>query len=307
MPEPLKNYKWFFDFLGPDEGHMCGIRTIHYARQTRFQQMEIMDTGCYGRCLVLDGKIQSSTADEFIYHEALVHPALLAHPHPRRVFIVGGGEGATLREVLRHPSVERAVMVDIDQEVVEACRTYLPEMHQGAFDDPRVELRYLDARRYLEETSETFDLIVIDISEPIEEGPAYLLFTREFYEIALQRLTEDGIISLQAGTTALTALLNFAAVHKTLSAVFPVVAPYQAVVPSFGLPWGFAVASKRHDPRALTPGEVDQRIAQRTRGTLRFYDGEAHQGAFLLPKYLRQRLAEEERIIEDNQPLFTYH
>jgi spermidine synthase len=187
MIEP-KSYKWFIEYTSPEEGHLHGIRMIHYASQTRFQRMEIMESGSYGRCLVLDGKMQSSIIDEFIYHEGLVHPAMLTHPNPKRVFIVGGGEGATLREVLRHKSVEYCMMVDIDREVVEKSKELLPEWHRGAFDDPRTDLRFMDARKYLEETQDSYDVIIIDISEPVEEGPAYLLFTREFYEIVKERL-----------------------------------------------------------------------------------------------------------------------
>ncbi|HUK99897.1 MAG TPA: spermidine synthase, partial [Nitrospirota bacterium] len=146
MIEP-KSYKWFIEYTSPEEGHLHGIRMIHYASQTKYQRMEIMDCGSYGRCLVLDGKMQSTLTDEFIYHEALVHPALLTHPNPKRVFIVGGGEGATLREVLRHKSVEYCMMVDIDQEVVEKSKEFLPEWHQGAFDDPRTDLRFMEARK----------------------------------------------------------------------------------------------------------------------------------------------------------------
>jgi spermidine synthase len=278
-----------------------------YSAQTKYQQIEIMDTGSYGRCLVLDGKMQSSEADEFIYHEALVHPALLTHPEPKRVFIVGGGEGATLREILRHRSVEHVLMVDIDQEVVERCKQFLPEWHQGSFDDPRVELKFLDARKYLEETNETYDSIIIDISEPVEAGPAYLLYTKEFYQIVKRRLTPQGMITLQAGSTAVNSMFCFAAVCQTLKTAFPIVAPYDTSIPSFGLPWGFALASKSLDPRAVTAREIDERIAKRITGELRYYHGELHQGQFMLPKHLVQRLATDDRIIEDNQPLFAYH
>jgi spermidine synthase len=306
MIEP-KSYKWFIEYTSPEEGHIHGIRMIYHASHTKYQRMEIMDSGSYGRCLVLDGKMQSSITDEFIYHEALVHPALLTHPNPKRVFIVGGGEGATLREVLRHKSVEYCMMVDIDQEVVEKSKEFLYEWHQGAFEDPRTDLRFMDARKYLEETQDTYDAIIIDISEPVEEGPAYLLFTREFYEIVKERLSPDGVISLQAGTTALHQLLNFTAVNKTLNAVFPVVAPYQAIIPSFGLPWGFTLASKKNDPRKFSPEELDDMIARRIKGTNRYYDGITNQGMFMLPKHIRKALAEETKIIEDNAPLFTYH
>ncbi len=306
MIEP-KSYKWFIEYTSPEEGHLHGIRMIHYASQTKYQRMEIMDTGSYGRCLVLDGKMQSSLTDEFIYHEALVHPALLTHPNPRRVFIVGGGEGATLREVLRHKSVEYCMMVDIDREVVEKSKELLPEWHQGAFDDPRTDLRFMDARKYLEETSDSYDAIIIDISEPVEEGPAYLLFTREFYEIVKERLSPEGVISLQAGTTALHQLLNFTAVNSTLNSVFPVVAPYQATIPSFGLPWGFTLASKKNDPRTFAPAHLEDLIAKRIKGQNRYYDGITNQGMFLLPKHIRKAMAAETKIIEDNAPLFTYH
>ena len=298
--------KWFVDYLSPFEGHMHGIDAVVYYKKTTYQVAEIIDTKSYGRCLVLDGKMQSSQIDEFIYHEALVHPAMLTHPSPKRVFVVGGGEGATLREVLRHQSVESVLMVDIDQEVVEACKAYLPEWHQGAFSDPRVSLRFTDARKLLEEEDIRYDIIIIDISEPVEEGPAYLLYTKEFYQLVMERLSEDGLIALQAGTTTTPYLLNFTAVCKTLKEVFPVVAPYQASIPSFGLPWGFALASKGLDPRTLSPEEIDRRIAQRLRGVLQSYDGQTHLGQFLLPKQVRREMEKEERIIEDNHPLYVY-
>ena len=174
-------YKWFFETTTAVEGHMHAIVRTIVSAQTKFQQVEIMETASYGKCLVLDGRIQSSQADEFIYHEALVHPGLLAHPRPQRGMVIGGGEGATVREILRHKTITDCLMVDIDGEVVEECKKHLPEMHQGAFEDKRTELRHEDARAYLERTSETFDFISIDLVEPLEEGPACMLFTKEFY------------------------------------------------------------------------------------------------------------------------------
>jgi spermidine synthase len=302
-----KSCKWFLDFLNPDEGHMHGIKTILFAKQTKYQEVEIMDTGSYGRCLVLDGKIQSSEHDEFIYHEALVHPAMISHPDPKRIFIVGGGEGATLREILRHKSVEHVLMVDIDQEVVESSKKHLPEWHQGSFDDPRVELKFLDARKYLEETNERYDIIVIDISEPVEEGPAYLLYTKEFYALVEKRLTPNGLIALQAGTTSMTSLLCFSAVYQTIRTAFPIVVPYQASIPSFGLPWGFILASKSVDPKKITAEQVNKAVSKRVRGELRYYDGELHSGQFMLPKHIRLAIEKGDRLIEDNHPLYTYH
>jgi spermidine synthase len=255
---------------------------------------------------VLDGKIQSSEADEFIYHEALVQPAMLTHPHPETVFIAGGGEGATLREVLSHKTVKRVVMVDIDEEVVALCQKFLPNYSRGSFKDKRTELLHTDAREYLARSRELFDIIIIDLPDPIEEGPAYLLYTQEFYHLVRDRLTANGIISVQAGSAALTELLNLASVNKTLKSVFPIVCPYQTDVPCFGGPWGFCLASLNLNPVQLSPSEVDKRISARSLMHLKFYDGLTHQGIFSLPKHLREELSRQGRLITDNQPLYVY-
>ncbi|PYO57405.1 MAG: spermidine synthase [Candidatus Rokuibacteriota bacterium] len=293
-----QQYKWFFETTTPVEGHMHAIARTIVSRQTKFQFMEILDTHSYGKCLILDGRIQSSQADEFIYHELLVQPGLLAHANPRRAMVIGGGEGATVREILRHKSVTDCLMVDIDGEVVEECKRHLPEMHRGAFDDPRTRLLHEDARAYLEKTGDRFDLIVIDLVEPLEEGPACLLFTREFYTLVRDRLTERGVMTMQAGMTKVNEIFFFGAVHRTLREVFPVVAPYQ------GFPWGFILASKGHDPRQESAGDIDRLIAQRLNpGDLGYWDGQAHLHSFNLPKFLRRALESNDRVITDANPL----
>lgn len=297
-------YKWFFETTTAVEGHMHAIVRTLDELQTKFQHAEIMETASYGKCLVLDGRIQSSQADEFIYHEALVHPGLLAcAAPPRTALVIGGGEGATVREALKYPSMTRVVMVDIDGEVVDLCRRHLPEMHQGAFEDPRTELRHEDARGYLERTSERFDFISIDLVEPLEEGPACLLFTKEFYTLVRDRLTGGGTMTMQAGMTKVGELPFFTAVHRTLREVFPVVAGYQTFVSCFGTPWGFILATKRIDPATQNVASVDRLIAERVRGPLGYWDGLTHQHAFGLPKFIRKAIAAETRISTDARPL----
>ncbi|MFQ5950381.1 MAG: spermidine synthase, partial [Nitrospiria bacterium] len=149
--------------------------------------------------------------------------------------------------------------------------------------------------------------LVSILPEPVEEGPAYLLYTKEFYHLVMERLSEYGIISLQAGTTSTSHLLCFSAVYKTLKTVFPIVSPYQTTIPSFGLPWGFALASKHFDPQSLDQKEINRRIAQRVDGELRSFDGETHLGQFMLQKQVRLLMEKHERIIEDNQPLYIYN
>jgi spermidine synthase len=299
-------YKWFFETTTPVEGHMHAIVRTITSRRTKFQLMEILETLSYGKCLVLDGRIQSSQADEFIYHEILVQPGLLAHPRPQRALVIGGGEGATLREVLRHRTITSAVMVDIDEEVVEECRRHLPEWHEGAFDDPRTRLLHEDARAFLEKTDERFDLIVIDLVEPLEEGPACLLFTREFYAVVRDRLTERGVMTVQAGMTKINELHFYGAVNRTLREVFPVVAPYQGFISCFGTPWGFILASKGIDPRRQSAAEVDRLIAERLDpAALGYWNGSAHLHSFNLPKFLGQAVENSDRVITDANPLIV--
>lgn len=298
--------KWFQDKINEDFLQLHRLDEVLYTGRTKYQNARVVRSRNLGVCLILDNKIQSSERDEFIYHEALVQPAMLAHPKPERVFIAGGGEGATLREVLRHKTVQQAEMADIDDEVTSLCRQYLPEHSGGAFEDKRAAVFHTDAREYLKKSKEKFDVIIIYLPDPIEEGPAAMLFTHEFYKIVRNKLAEDGLISVQAGSANPTELLNFTSVNNTLKSVFPIVAQYAAYVPCFGGPWGFCVASLKHNPAFLTSYEVDGRIKVSGLQGLKFYDGETHRGMFSLPKYIREALAQQKRVITDNKPLYLY-
>ena len=298
--------RWYYEYITPNLFLASHLTRVLYTGKTRYQRIEIIETVPFGRCLILDGRTQSSDADEFVYHEALVQPGLTSLAHPRSVFIAGGGEGATLREVLSHRTVEQVVMVDLDQEVVELCQEYLPNHHQGAFDDPRLSLVHDDAGRYLEENTACYDFLIIDIPDPLEAGPAYLLYTKEFYSLARQRLNDGGLVVVQAGPAGpLNYHEVFTAIHHTISAVFPIAAPYRVYMPSFGSAWGFVLAGERLDPKALTSSEVDDRVAARLARPLRFYDGATHSGLFALPKYLREALAREDRLITRDNPLYA--
>ncbi len=301
-----QSYKWFFEPTTAIEGHMHAIRRTIVEAQTKFQHVEIMDTHAYGKVLVLDGRMQSSQAEDFIYHEALVHPGMLASERaPESGLVIGGGEGATLREILRYPSIRRAVMVDIDDEVVELCKKHLPEMHQGAFEDTRSELRHEDARAYLEKTSERFDFITIDLVEPLEEGPACLLFTKEFYTLVRDRLTPGGAMTLQAGMTKLGELDFFSSIHRTLREVFPVVAGYQTFISCFGTPWGFITATRKVDPYRQDIAAVERLIADRIKGPMSYWDGQTHQHAFNLPRHIRAAIDAQTRVVTDAHPLIV--
>ena len=298
--------KWLIDELSDDLVQIHGVRKVLHDKTTRFQHARIAQTHTFGICLVLDGKIQSGEKDEFIYHESLVHPAMLAHPNPEQVFIAGGGEGATLRDVLMHRTVRRAVMVDIDEEVVRLCRKYLPTFHRGAFNDKRAEVRYEDARKYIAQTGERFDVAVIDLADPVEEGPARLLYTQEFYQLVRDRLKPGGIMVVQSGQSGWINLHNFVAINGTLKSIFKIVRPYQVYVPSFADLWGFHTASDSLDPARLSPREINSRISARVNGKLRSYDGIAHRGLFSLPLRLRGKLSRSRRVITDASPIAVH-
>ena len=300
------NTEWIQEYITSNLYQMMAIKGRVFSTKTAFQEVEVVDSLQHGRCLLLDGKTQSAEADEFIYHEGLVHPAMVTHPNPVSVFIAGGGEGATLREALAHNTVKRAVMVDLDSEVVEVCVRYLPNHHRGAFDDPRTELYHRDAREYLETTQDTYDVIIIDLPDPQEAGPASLLYTQNFYRLLSQRLNPQGVMAVQSEPCMVGNLEAFSAINNTLRSVFPHVYPYHIMVPSFASDWGFNLASLGPNPLALNVQEVDRRLADRGCALLRFYDGVTHNGLFALPKHVRTTLENERRIITEDDPLVVF-
>jgi len=301
---PSEEHKWFIEHTSPGTAHMFGVVNFLKSIRTRYQQVEVADTELFGRILILDGKIQSSEYDEYIYHEALVQPAMLVCPAPRRVLVTGGGEGATLREILRHPSVEKLVMVDLDREVVEICRELLPSWHRSSFEDRRVELLYMDARQYLENTDQLFDVIISDVPEPVEAGPALKLFTKQYFELIDKRLAAGGAFSLQAGDYGLPFIEAHSAIYKTIRQIMPFALSYRAFVPSFNTEWGFILASTQENK--LPEGdELDLLINERCL-ELRYFDAQTARSIFALPKDIRARLAAETRIIDDDNLISIY-
>ena len=277
------------------------INKLYYRGKTDHQYVECFHNQFLGKVLFLDGKIQSAQVDEYMYHESLVHPTLITHPSPRRALIFGGGEGATLREVLKHGTIEEAIMVDIDKKLVELCRKYLPEWSDGAFSNPKTDLVYGDARRFVEKTQKKFDIIISDLTEPLDKGPSVYLFTEEFFSRIFDILEENGLFVLQAGSTDPVYNQFYCSLAKTLERIFPLVRPYWTFVLSFGLPWGFILASRSEDPLKLKEGRISDRIRGRKIRKLKFYHPGLHKGYFALPLYLMKDL-KKGKILTDKKP-----
>jgi spermidine synthase len=294
---------WLVDQVTPHEVHLFRREGDMLATRTKFQAIEYVRTEAYGNILVLDGAVQSAEFDEYLYHEALVHPAMVQHPQPERVLIIGGGEGATLREVLKHDSVKSAVMVDLDGELVEFCKREMPTWHCGAFDDPRVTLLHEDGRAFLEQElktgAEPYDVIIIDITDGVPDGPAAALYTQEFYQLCKDRLTAQGLMAVQAFALSMDLLHEHATIARTISAAFPGSQSYTTFVPSFIATWGFVLAHKQGEV-ALTANQVDERLQSRQLDDrLRAYDGITHTGYFSLPKAIRQTIASTGEVLRD--------
>jgi thermospermine synthase len=305
--------KWIEEELEPGLRVSYGLKEQLRSSTSKFQTVDVVDLEPFGRTLLIDGLIQSCQVDEFVYHESLVHPALLSHPCPKSVYIGGGGEGSTAREVLRHSTVERCVMVDIDEDVVRFCRENLPE-NTEAFADSRLELVIDDAKAVLEQSPTGFDIIIMDLDDPLEGGPCYQLYTVEFYKMCLKKLNPGGIFVTQSGQAGVKRHdLVWAPVNHTLRQVFPAVLGYNQAVYSFMDEWGWNIAfsdagmvSGNGTPRTpLDAEQVDARIAERIKGELKFLDGESYRGLFCLSKVHRKTLAEEKRVLSREHGTFA--
>lgn len=302
MTVPLGG-SWIFDSFTADDLQAHRIsRTIVTAR-TKYQQVEILENDTLGRFLVLDGKMQSAESDESIYHEALVHPAMVSHERPRSVLILGGGEGATLREALRYRTVDRVTMVDIDAELVDLCRRHLTRWHQGAFENPRTKLLCMDAWQFLAETPDRFDVIVSDVTDLIDEGLASDLYTEDFYRLVDRCLSPGGYFSSQALSIrfATTDRLH-AAIHHTLRLVFPTVWSYTEFVPSFDSLWGFVLATKQPGARQPSAATVADRLNAQQVGGLSYFDSTTFDRLFALPGNLRDLLGRSQQTLRRRQP-----
>lgn len=284
--------QWIEESFTPDDVWRHRVTRVLAKYQTPFQEMLIVESGAYGKALVLDGRWQTCTGDEFLYHEPLVHLPCLVHANPRRVLIAGGADGGAAREALKWKSVNEILLVDIDGEAVEACRKWLPEVHQGSLDDPRVRIEIGDAFEVIQNT-QGWDVIIADLTDPIESGPAYKLFTQEFFRSCRKALSSQGVFINQAGAASPPLLEPLARVAKTIDTVFSQTIVVSAHVPTYGSPWGLVLASDQPIDVLPDPDQIDERLRTSTTGRLRLIDGRTVLGLLQSPKYIRERVANE--------------
>jgi spermidine synthase len=279
---------WLLDQGSPDVTSAFRVTRLVHEERTPYQHLEVYESPVFGRMLVLDCAVKTTEREEFIYHEMLTHPALCTHPKPRQVLIIGGGDGGALEEALKHP-VERVTLVEIDEAVVRTSRQYLGSIAGAAFDDPRASLVIGDGVAYVNETTERFDVVLVDSTDP--QGPALALFSPEFYGTIARRITANGVLVVQSGSAIYQRDL-IRSVRRTLRPFFPVVRTYIATVVEYpGTLWSFTLGSLGPDPLTLAP----ETVARRTEGLgLRYYTPAGHHTAFAPPPFLRDAIESDE-------------
>lgn len=297
---------WFVEFFTPGELHAHRALKVLETSSTAFQEAALLKTHTFGKVLVLDGETQSSQYDEAFYHESLVCPALLAHRNPKKALILGGGEGATARDILNCRGIDLAVMADIDYNILRFAEKHLDTWHRGAFADPRLRLLAQDAAKVVRRSSLKFDLIYSDLPSPIEGGPAWKLYTLEFYRELKRALAPGGIFTTQAGPGTPLQFELHPAIYNTLKKVFRFVGSYSAFIPSYDMPWTYLYCT---DDPAAAPGRLraaalDRAAAARLKRPLKFSDGLTITGAFQLPKYYRDRVKASRAVITGARPMF---
>lgn len=277
---------WFSEILHSDFRQSLKAKKVIYSGKTPFQKVRIFDNGQFGRVLMLDGVVQTTEGDEFIYHEMMAHVPLFSHPNARRVLIIGGGDGGVLREVLKHP-VEEVTLVELDEKVVSLSKRYLKSICQTAFTDSRTRIRIEDGAKFVTNQAYPFDIVVIDSTDPI--GPGKVLFSRKFYQDVKKLLGSSGILIRQTGSTFLQPeewVDNFHLAASFFTEVHPLVIAVPTYVGGF---FNLLFASDRIDPLALDLTMLKARYGELQFKT-RYYNPEIHQSCFRLPEYMRSRL-----------------
>ncbi|KAL0311830.1 UNVERIFIED_CONTAM: Thermospermine synthase ACAULIS5 [Sesamum radiatum] len=283
---------WFEEEIDVHLKWSFALNRVLHRGTSEYQDIALLDTKHFGKVLVIDGKMQSAEVDEFIYHECLIHPALLCHPKPKSVFIMGGGEGSAAREALRHKSIEKVVMCDIDQEVVDFCKKHLTANHEAFQLNWRGE--------------EKFDIVVGDLADPVEGGPCYQLYTQSFYQnIVKPKLNNNGIFVTQAGPAGVfTHKEVFSSIYNTIKQVFKYVRAYTAHVPSFADTWGWVIASDQ--PLRIEAGMMDKKIAERIDGELLYLNGASFVASTILNKTVAKTLKNETHVYTEDDARFIH-
>ncbi|RME91651.1 MAG: polyamine aminopropyltransferase [Candidatus Hydrogenedentota bacterium] len=284
----LENF--YVETLNDNWGYFFRAEKKLFEKQTSYQFLEVLEFPYFGRVLRLDGIFQTSYFDEMLYHEALAHVPGISLGGPKTALVIGGGDGGMIEELLKYNSLEKVVMVELDKDVVDASKQYLPAISNGAFEDPRLTLLFEDGVKYIKNTKEKFDQVILDLTDPF--GPSVALYTQEFYTSIANILTERGCLSLHV-ESPLSRPDVYARLIATLKSVFQYVNPMFNYVPLYGTLWGYASASQMIHTTAISKDEVQKRINQLGLKNLRFYNQDTHFSLQAVPNYIEDLLKQK--------------
>ena len=273
------------EWLNEHSAYAYQLGPVLYREQSPYQLIEVHDSPQFGRLFRLDGDYMTSEKEEFFYHEALVHPAAASHGKVRRALILGGGDGGAAEELLKYPNVERIVIAELDEVVIRIARDYFQNIHHGALDDPRVEVRIGDGLAYVRDTAERFDLVLLDLTDP--DTPASALYTAEFFSSVKKLLNPGGAMVLHTASPIFRPDI-VRTLYQRLQKNFTIVAPLGLYIPLYGAYWSFAVCSESLDPRHASSSQIAEVIASAHLNHLEYYNPETHQGLFALPNYFKK-------------------
>ena len=276
------------EYLTDDSGFFVRSSREFERFQTPYQTVEVHDTKSFGKLFRLDGHLMTSEKDEFFYHENLVHVAAITHPAPKTALVIGGGDGGSAEELLKHQTIKSVTLVEIDLAVLDIARKYFAEVHHGALLDPRLTVKVEDGLAFVRGATDTYDLIVLDLTDP--GGASEPLYGAEFYRTCAARLNPTGAMTLHIASPVAHPERVRAAMAN-LRAVFSVVIPYLVSIPLYGGLWMMACASPTLNPAYLTPLEANRRIATRGIRDLQYYNGEVHRASMALPNFVRDLVA----------------
>ena len=274
---------WIREMQNENVAMTYKVKETLHTEKTKYQELAILDTYDFGRMLVLDGIVQTTIRDEFAYHEMITHIPLFTHGNPKKVLVVGGGDGGTIREILKHKSVEKAVLCEIDDRVVELSKKYLPEI-SCKLSDPRVEVFIGDGIKYVQEHKNEFDVAIIDSTDPI--GAAEGLFSARFYKSVFECLREDGIFTAQTESPFFSPEI-VKKVFSDIKNIFPITKLYMGNVPTYpGVHWSFTLGSKKNDPEKTDIDSIPELDTK-------YYHKDLHRACFVLPKYIKDLIMQK--------------
>jgi spermidine synthase len=288
------------EWLNRNFGYFFSVNRRIHSCTTAYQKLDLVETDEFGRVLILDGITQIAEKSEFQYHEPMVHPALCTHPHPRRVLVIGAGDGAILREVLKYPTVETVDLAELDEGVITFSKKYLGPIHRNAFNDKRVRVHIVDGRNFVESHPGCFDVVIMDMTDPF--GPSKYLYTKEFFGLIKRSFrSPQGVFSMHT-ESPITRPKTFASIQKTLRSVFSNVRPFYVYIQMYAVLWSITIASDASDMASLGAAHIDRKLAKHKIRGLKMYNGKVHVASQIAYPFISSILEQKTRVITDRHP-----